>query len=263
MNKRLMLVVLIGAASLQLRAQAPKMQAKASTKASAKAEGPRIDTVAISILDRMSAMIGSLGSCSVTVHSNYDITSHYLGLVKHSDEQKLFMKGPSKLLIRAEGDKGSRIYTYDGATFNYYSVDKNQFGVLQAPATTMEMIDTINKAYGIDFPAADFFYPTFVDDILAESTNLMYLGLTTVDGKECFHIAGTAKDKTFQFWISDDAYSLPVKVVIVYTSREMNPQYEAVLTDWQVNPNLPDALFEFTAPPNARKIKLTASSTKH
>ena len=57
------------------------------------------------------------------------------------------------------------------------------------------MIDTVNKMYGIDFPAADFFYPSFVDDLLAESKTLMYLGMTKVDGKDCYHIAGTALDK--------------------------------------------------------------------
>jgi hypothetical protein len=266
MNKRCMLFILLCAAAVQLSAQSKAPSVKASpVKTSSVPSAPaiRIDTVAVSILDRMSAMIGSLNSASVTVKSNYDITSHYLGLVKHSDEQKVFLKGADKLLIRSDGDKGSRSYVYNGKTFDYYSMDRNQFGEVQAPASTIEMIDTINKMYGVDFPVADFFYPTFVDDILAASKTLIYLGTTDVDGKECFHIAGAAGDKTFQFWISNDAFTLPVKMVIIYTEKEMNPQYEAVLTDWQLNPSLPDALFEFNAPPNARKIKLTAVSIKH
>ena len=118
------------------------------------------------------------------------------------------------------------------------------------------MIDTMNKTYGIEFPAADFFYPSFVDDILSDAKNLVYLGTTRVSGKECFHIAGTAADKTFQFWISNDAFTLPLKMVIVYTSKNMNPQYEAVLSDWQLNPSLPAALFTFNVPPGAKKIKM-------
>jgi len=245
MHKKLFFVVLLGGLSAFTQAQTR-----------------RIDTVAVSILDRMSAMIGDLGSCSVTIKSNYDITSHQLGLVKHSDEEQLYLHGPNKLLLRAEGDKGSRDFFFNGKTLSYYSLDKNQYGQIEAPVTVMEMIDTVNKLYGVDFPVADFFYPGFVDDILAESKDLVYLGLTKVNGKECFHIAGTAKDKTFQFWISDDAFSLPLKVVIVYTSKEMTPQYEAVLSDWQVNPNLPDAMFEFSPPHLARRIKLVPVNTK-
>ncbi|MES1249727.1 MAG: DUF2092 domain-containing protein, partial [Chitinophaga rupis] len=122
--------------------------------------------------------------------------------------------------------------------------------------------DTVNKLYGIEFSGADFFYPDFVEDILSEAKGLAYLGLTKVDGKECFHIAGTASDKIFQFWISNDAYTLPLKMVIVYTGKEMSPQYEARFTGWQVNPTLPDALFTFSAPPRAKKIKLVPLTAK-
>jgi hypothetical protein len=228
---------------------------------SAMAQAPRIDTVAVSILDRMSAMIGDLSSCSVVVKANYDISSHHLGLIKHADEQHLYLHGPDKLMVHSEGDKCSRDFFYDGQTLSYYSVDKNQYGQIPAPSSIMEMIDSVNKHYGIEFPVADFFYPGFVDDIIAEAKDLAYLGITKIDGKECFHIAGTASDKSFQFWIANDAYYLPLKMVIVYTGKEMNPQYEAVLSDWQINPTLPDALFTFMAPPKAKKIRLAALSS--
>ncbi|HXB91825.1 MAG TPA: DUF2092 domain-containing protein [Puia sp.] len=247
MYKKLFFVLLFGTGGLSLSAQT---------------QTRRIDTVAVSILDRMSAMIGDLNSCSVTVKSNYDIISHQLGLVKHSDEEQLYLHGPNKLLLRSDGDKGSRDFYFNGQTLSYYSLDKNQYGQIEAPVSVIEMIDTVNKLYGIDFPIADFFYPSFIDDLLAESGNLVYLGLTKVNGKECFHIAGTAKDKTYQFWVSNDAFNLPMKVVIVYTGREMTPQYEAVLSDWQVNPTLPDAMFEFAVPNMARRIKLVPVNTK-
>jgi hypothetical protein len=234
-----------------------------SLAAQTRGQSSKIDTVAVSILDHMSAIIGDLNSCSVTIHSNYDLHSKSLGLIKHSDEEKLYMRGPDKLLVTSEGDKGSREFFYNGKTLSYYSFDKNQYGQIDAPSSIMNMIDSVNKDYGIEFPAADFFYPTFIDDIISNAKNLYYLGITKVDGRECFHVAGTAKDKTFQFWISNDAFYLPVKVVIVYTSEEMNPQYEAVLSDWQVNPVLPDNLFNFLAPPKAKKIKMHSLSGKN
>ena len=207
-------------------------------------------------------MIGELSSCSVDIRSNYDISSKELGLIKHSDEQQLFIHGPNQLLLKSEGDQGSRDFYFDGKTLTYYSMDKNQYGQIDAPLNVVEMIDTVNKLYGIEFPAADFFYPTFVDDILADSKTLVYLGLTKIDNKECYHIAGTTTDKTFQFWIADDAFTLPIKMVIVYIGKEMHPQYEASLGNWQINPSLPDALFTFTVPHRARKVKLMPLTVK-
>src|SRR5580658_4328686 len=226
------------------------------------AQTRRIDTVAVAILDKMSAMIGELSSCSLTIRSNYDVSSKELGLIKHSDEQQLFLHGPGQLLLKSEGDQGSRDFYFDGKTLTYYSMDKNQYGQIDAPANVVEMIDTVNKMYGIEFPAADFFYPTFVDDILSDSKTLVYLGLTKVDGKDCYHIAGTTNNKTYQFWISDDAFTLPMKMVIVYTNKDMHPQYEATLSEWQINPSLPEALFTFTVPHRARKVKLMPLTVK-
>jgi len=226
------------------------------------AQKAKIDTVAVSLLDRMSALIGDLKSCTATVHSCYDVSSPELGLVKHSDVEHVFVGGTDKLLVRSEGDKGNRYMIYNGKTLSYYSLDKNHYAETKVPGTVVDMIDYMNKDYGIVFPLADFFYPTFVDDILSSATSLVLLGMTKVDGKECFHIAGTAKDKTFQFWIADDAYNLPVKLVIVDLDKPMNPQYEAVYTDWQINPELPGSIFEFRAPPNAKKIKLTPIAKK-
>ena len=88
------------------------------------AQKMKIDTIAVSILDRMSRMIGDLGSCHVTVKSNYDIRSQHLGLVKHSDEEQLYLQGPDKLLIRSQGDKGERSFFYNGKMLSYYSVEK-------------------------------------------------------------------------------------------------------------------------------------------
>jgi hypothetical protein len=51
-------------------------------------------------------------------------------------------------------------------------------------------------------------------------------------------------------------------MVIVYTNKEMDPQYEAVLTDWQVNPPLPDAIFQFTVPNKARRVRLMPLSAQ-
>lgn len=248
MNKRIVLYLLPLFLAQMAQAQAPKAR--------------RIDTVAVQVLDKMSATIGDLHSCSVAVHSNYDVVSSELGLIKHSDEIDLYLQGPNKVLVRSEGDRGSRSLFYNGSMLTYYSMDKNQFAQVAKTESIIPMIDTVSKEYGIEFPAADFFYPNFVDDIIGDSRTLVYLGLTRINGKECYHIAGVGTDKTFQFWIANDAYYLPLKMVIVYTDGGTNRQYEATLNDWQINPSLPDAIFEFTAPPHARKIKLAHSTSK-
>ena len=223
----------------------------------------RIDTVAVTVLDRMSALMADIKSGSVVVKSNYDVATQELGLVKHADEEHLYWDATNKLYMSAEGDKGIRNFFYNGKTFTYYSFTKNQYAQTNAPTNTIDMIDTMNRSYGIDFPAADYLYQSFVDDILKEANSIEMLGMVKVGGKNCFHIAGTSNDKTFQFWITEAPFYLPAKMVVVYTNDPMRPQYEATYNDWQINPVLPNSIFEFQTPPNAKKIKFSPVGKKN
>ena len=62
-----------------------------------------------------------------------------------------------------------RTFVFNGKKLSYYSHDRNQYGQADAGMSLVEIIDSVNKLYGIEFPAADFLYPSFVDDILADS----------------------------------------------------------------------------------------------
>ncbi len=216
----------------------------------------QIDSEAVVILDSMSNVVTNLESCSFTLRAEYDIYNDRLGLVKHSDRSNVFLKAPDKFFVKRAGDKGKKDFYYDGKTLTYYSADNNQYAQAPAPPTIMETIDSIQNAFGIDFPAADIFYPDLVDNIMANANNLDYLGLTDINDKECFHIAGANDEFTYQIWIDAKESYLPLKINIVYTSKPGNPQHEVVFENWSMNPVLQDSMFDFSAPPDAVKIKI-------
>lgn len=226
------------------------------------AQTQRIDSAAVFILSRTTESIQNIKSCSFKAVMTYDIFNESLGLIKHSINEKVSIKFPDKMKVTSSGDKGNRSLWYNGKTLNYYSFDNNTYASTAAPKSVIETIDETSKKYGIEFPAADFFYESFLEDLKSEQGTLMYLGKTIVDDRECFHIAGKDKTKSFQFWIANDDYFLPVKMVIVYSSDKDKPQYEAVYKDWIINSDFPDAMFEFTPPPKASKIKLLPREEK-
>jgi len=215
----------------------------------------QIDSAAIAILDNMSDVVTDLESCSFTLKTEYDMYNIDLGLVKHSDIAKVYLKAPDKLLVNRKGDKGNKNFYYDGKTFTYFSADNNQYADMPAPPTIMETIDSISSYYGVEFPAADIFYTDLVDSLLENSNIISLLGFTNIYDKECYHIAGRTQKITYQIWIANDGTFLPVKMAIVYTSKTGQPQYEAVFQEWSVNPVLEDSMFNFAAPPDAVKIK--------
>lgn len=220
---------------------------------------PQYDSTALMIVKKMSSFISDLNSCSFKLETQYDVFNYDIGLVKHSEECEVWMKGSNKFFVKKRGDKGEKEIYYDGWNLTAYSSNKNQYATAPAPSTTMETIEEFSKKYGIEFPAADVFYPDLAGDIMNSSRKLFFLGITDIEGSQCFHIAWKTDKMTIQLWIDKDKFCLPAKMSIVYSDEQGSPQYEAVFSDWEVNPGLPDGMFDFTPPPSAVKIRFSPS----
>ena len=219
------------------------------------AQDTKVDNVAVQILDRMSNIIGDLEACKFTLQTSYDVVLHDFGMIKRSGTSDVIFYGPDKLSVQTHGDKGHRGIWYNGSQIFFYSYDENNYAVVDTPPTTMETIDFINKDYGIEFPAADFFFPAFTDDIIDNFNEIRYVGLTTIGGAECFQILVVNDEMRIQFWIANDSYNLPVKFSITY-NKENHPQYEAIFSNWELNQNTPIPIFNFMPPSRAKEVKL-------
>jgi len=219
-------------------------------------QNPSYDTLAIVILDHMSAIIGDINACHFKLNTETDMADPELGTMTSHEASDVWFSGPDKMLMESLGDKGHRAYWYNGKSLTWYSFTENNFIVIPAPSQTMAMIDSVNDTYGIDFPASDFFYPTFTDDLISHSDIITYQGKATVDGQSCFQIVARNKDVTVQLWISDKVMFLPVKMVMTYHEKSPYHRYEATFSDWQLNPGLPDAMFEFAIPAGAHEISI-------
>jgi hypothetical protein len=218
----------------------------------------QVDSVAVLILDHMGDIIGDLESCSYTLNTSSDVMHFDIGLEKQFAEHEVYLRGPDKMQVQSRGNGFHKGYWYNGATLTYYSYLENNYSVLDAPPTILSAMDSIHRAYEIEFPAGDFFYPAFTDDLLQAFETVAFLGNKKVEGTECFHILANSEDLNLQVWISNDALTLPLKFVITYKKREGQPQFQGTFTNWHLNPILPDALFEFTSPPGAREIPIVA-----
>jgi len=214
------------------------------------------DTIAVAILDSMSSQIGELETCSYKFYSEYDISNSEYGLITHSETGNVFLKGPDKIFIEKKGDKGHKEFFYNGKSFLLYSYDRNQYATVPAAMTLLELVDSLSSYFGVEFPGADIFYPDFVDNLLETSNNLIFLGITFIGDTECYHIAGAKDDMTYQIWVTDDEYPIPVKLSLVYIDRPDDPRYTIIFKDWEMNPVLDDSKFDFTVPDGAQLIKL-------
>jgi hypothetical protein len=217
------------------------------------------DTIAIAILDSMSYKIGELESCSFKFVTENDIPNDEFGLITHGEFGKVTLKAPNRMHVDKKGDKGHKEFFSNGKSFSLYSHDKNQYATAPATMSLIEFIDSLSGYYGIEFPGTDVFYPDFVDNILATSNNLIFLGLAMIGENECYHVAGARDDMTFQIWISSDGRYLPERLTLVYILKPGNPRYSIAYSDWKLNESIDDSKFSFKIPEGAKQIKLIQS----
>lgn len=224
------------------------------------AQPREVDPAAVLILDKMSTLIGQLQSCNYTLSTSTDVEDYPYGLVKNYGYAEVYMAGPDKMVVHTHQNDHHKGYWYNGDSLTYYSFDENNYVKIPTPNTILKTIDSLKATYEIDFPAADFFYPTFTDDILNNFDQLHYIGEDVIDHQNCFHLKAENKDMAVQIWIANESFTHPVQVVIAYKGKENTPRYEAKFENWEVNPVLPNAMFEFTPPAGARLIAIMAIS---
>jgi len=222
-------------------------------------EVQEIDSTAIFILDKMGEVIGDLEAVSFNLKNSADKLDADNNIVKHYSTSAVSFSGSDKLHVHTEGTRGKSGFHYDGIYMSYYNYDENNYITLEAPESTLEMIDAMHLDYDFQFPAADFFYPSFTDDMIEQFKSIKFLGKKTVDGEECYHIMATNEDLNVQLWISNKTYLLPKHFVLIYKNKS-NLQYESTFSNWSLNPNIPDAVFDFMPPPNARLISILKKS---
>lgn len=217
----------------------------------------KYDTMAVENLDELSETIGKLNSCSYTLKTIVTKTDGSENL----HEYDVYMRGPDKMYIHSQRTKGQKDFWYNGKQFSYFSYNKNIFDTVDAAGNIITAINFLHDKYGIDFPAADFFYPTLTDDIIENYDHVLSIDDEIVDNVDCALIEASNDIETVHIWI-EKSTSLPYKMIITKNEGADN-FYKAVFSNWKINPTLPDNLFEFSPPANSTRVKFQVKNQKN
>ncbi|PQB06058.1 DUF2092 domain-containing protein [Aureitalea marina] len=216
-----------------------------------------IDQVAVDILDKMSDVIGEIESCAFQLVKDEDFINDDGMVERRRTHTTSYFKGPDRFAIRSRGHKGNKGYWYNGETLTYYSFDENNYVVLPTPNTSMATIDSLHVTFGMRFPAADLFYPSFTDDVIDAFDRVKFAGMKQVDGKDYFHVVAENRQLIFQLWIGNDGFYMPQ--MYAYTIKGDQPRsVSATFKAWELGVELPNPMFEFTPPDGARLISIMA-----
>lgn len=164
------------------------------------------------------------------------------------------VKRPDHLRTNYQGDFRTTGLWYDGKNVTLLDADRKLYATAPAPSEIDGLLERIVEDFGFSIPVADLLYSDPFSVLTKKVTSGQYLGTHAVDGVHTYHLAFTQETVDWQLWIEEGARPLPRKITITYKGLPGSPQYTALLSDWDLSPDLPDPLFTFEPPAGTDRI---------
>lgn len=188
------------------------------------------------------------------VNITYDNVLESGQKVQYSAYQKILLQRPNHLRADYTGDQRNTRFYYDGKTFTLLSTDNNLYATKSASPTIDATLEQIEQQYGISIPLSNLLLSDPCSAMTQNILSTTYVGLNRVDQVLNRHFLFTGQDKDWQLWVSEGAQPVPRKIVITYKNLPGSPQYTAVLSNWNFQPQIPVNTFMFKPPTGASKI---------
>jgi hypothetical protein len=210
------------------------------------------------ILRAMSDYMKSVQQFSVRGKISFDDTLPTGQKIQYTQEKKLAIRRPDRAYGEAWGDLGNKRFWYDGKRTTLVDGTLGVYATVDdVPGELGALMDHLFEKYDFAPPLADLVYPDIYEAVIGNVQFGNYVGLHDVEGIRCHHLAFVTKYKDWQVWIEDGLQMVPRKFLITYKAQPESPQYQAILTDWDLDARLPDVLFkvETAAMANLDKIE--------
>jgi len=221
-----------------------------------------VEAKADKILRQMSEYLNTLEQFSLHGESSLDlllVSGQKLQLGRSVD---LSVRRPNRLRADIKGDILDQQLFYDGKHITLYGKKVNYYATSKAPANIEAALDYAERSFGLIAPAADLIYRNSYHILIGGVQSGFYVGLSTVLGVECHHLAFRGVETDWQIWIENSATPFPRKFIITSKWVAGAPQFTVLVIKWDSSPQLKDSLFTFVAPGGAEQIEFLPSENR-
>jgi hypothetical protein len=227
---------------------------------SASAE-PAFDSDSQRILKGMSDFIAATPAFTVRTESSLEVVTRDGEKLQFLTPVSASVRRPDRLYSKRDGDLVDQRFYYDGKSLTLFNPAQNVYATVPAPPTLDAAIDYAREELDIVAPAGDLIGTNAYAALTEDMYESRYLGLSTVAGQRCHHLAFRGNEVDFQIWIEDGARPLPWRFVITSKKVAGAPQFATQIVAWDLKPRLRDRDFQFTAPKGATGIDFVRVAT--
>ena len=133
-----------------------------------------------------------------------------------------------------------------------YRPETAVYATFDAPATIDATLDAI-EARGMALPFTDLLHTTPCGGLQTLQKG-SYAGRHFLDGDWYHHLLLETDGVDVQMWVAIGDEPEIRKLIVTYRDAPGEPQYTAVLTDWNFAPAIDSATFAFVPPEGVRKV---------
>jgi len=207
------------------------------------------------ILMRMADYLAGAKAFSFNMRAGYDAVQKSGQKIEFSEARKITLSRPDRLRIEGEdsdGDKSLTVFT--GKEIVLVNTTDNAYAVAPQPAGLDNTIVHYVRDLGMRLPLAMLLVSQLPAELKARVRSIDYVEKTSLYGAPAHHLAARTDSVDFQIWVADGDKPLPQRVVITYKKDKAQPQFRALLSDWNLAPAVSDATYSVKPPEGAVKI---------
>jgi hypothetical protein len=176
--------------------------------------------------------------------------------VQYVRNMDLEVKRPNRLHADIYSSHTQRAFWYDGHSLTELDRKQNVFGTTKMPGTIDETLDKARDEFGIDLPLIDVAVSDPYKNAMEKVTKGIYFGTSTAMGFSCQHLAFRQENVDWEIWIQEGARPLIRKFVITYKTEPGQPEFTALIKEWDMVNRIADSTFVFQAPQEAVKVEM-------
>ena len=175
--------------------------------------------------------------------------------VERKFSRELAVRRPDAVWFRSQGDREGQVW-YADKKLTVVSDKNKTWAQAEVPATLDEAMDDIAARFDILMPMADLLYSSPWDAYMSAESTGGWMGVETIGGKQCHHIAYSQPVVDWELWIAEGAEALPCRLAIVYKNEPGPPRSDILFRDWNRAANSPADRFVAAIPQGYERIDI-------
>lgn len=205
------------------------------------------------LLKRMSDEISALQAYSISGDGYTDARLEAGLIVEHATQATMWVQKPDKVRITNRTSEDVKELFFADNLLTVYTQSNNLYARTEVPDGTGAALTYAVDELGIDVPMMDFVSGNVAERLLANSTEVMHLGLSLIRGKEFEHVVIRTSEVDVQLWIAAKGKPLPGKMSLSAKWDGGAPR-TVVFMDWNTAPEIPKGSLSFVPPEGAMQI---------